>query len=161
MLPASDSNRENIPGSRGKQLENVLVARLLRATYTYVCEPKCHEFALAPMKTLSIQLLPDRLEIANVADLVSLLSNTGKELGALVTVSEGKDRVRYVNINFEHEDLARLWQALKPKIEGRRSLSHSTSVVCEGNNSWDDYLLLHHYDSTVVLDKIPDNNSEI
>ena len=96
-----------------------------------------------------------------MADLVSLLSNTGQELGALVAVSEGEDRVRYVNINFELEDLARLWQALKPEIEGRRSLSHSTSVVCEGNNSWDDYLLLHHYDSTLVLDEIPDGNSEI
>jgi hypothetical protein len=113
------------------------------------------------MKTLNINLQPDRLDIANVPDMILLLIDRGNEAGARVTVTEGEDTARYININFETNDLARLWQVLKPEIASRRSLSRSTIVCCEGNNGWDDYLLLHHFDSTLILDKIPDSNSEI
>jgi len=33
-------------------------------------------------------------------------------------------------------------------------LSKTSIVVCEGNNGWDDYLLLHHFDKSEDIDNL-------
>ena len=35
-------------------------------------------------------------------------------------------------------------------------LARAAIATCEGKHGWDDYLLLHHYDRTLVLDTLND-----
>ena len=70
----------------------------------------------------------------------------------------GKDRGPYINYCFKSRSPARVWKALKSQAFGRSRLGallRSSSVVtCEGSRGWDNYLLLHHFDSKVPLDQL-------
>jgi hypothetical protein len=35
------------------------------------------------------------------------------------------------------------------------ALAESSMAMCEGQRGWEDYLLLHHYDPAVQLDRLP------
>ena len=72
-------------------------------------------------------------------------------------IEEGEDHGRYLNIEFATSDIIQLWQALQSAIYQHpvigKELMMSSMVMCTGASGWDDYLLLHHYDSTVAQDK--------
>ncbi len=76
-------------------------------------------------------------------------------------VIEGDDSGPYVNFLFEtdkpialwHELIRRLYDNSRPGTAARQS----SIVTCEGENGWDDYLLLAHYDAAERLDSL--NNS--
>jgi hypothetical protein len=69
---------------------------------------------------------------------------------------EGDEDGKYLNITFAVESPASAWQELKSKLLESElfgsSLRKCAMVVCTGNDGWNDYLLLHHYDPTVGLD---------
>lgn len=48
--------------------------------------------------------------------------------------------------------------AYQPKsfvVVGRLDLRRSSIVTCQGSRGWDDYRLLHHFDSRQPLDRLP------
>ena len=63
---------------------------------------------------------------------------------------DGFDRTRYFNFTFGTEDLKGLWAAIRSAIYSNPALAEpmakSSIVVCTGENSWDNYHLLFHFD---------------
>jgi hypothetical protein len=106
------------------------------------------------MKTLSIQLQPERVKLPNVDEVVQQLCDKATQFGAEVSVAAGEDIVRYININMNTDCVPELWQKLKSEFAINPLLAHCTIVCCEGKNGWDDYLLLYHFDSTLILDAV-------
>jgi hypothetical protein len=67
-------------------------------------------------------------------------------------------RKGYVNFFFASSDVQATWTRLRATtlihpVVGRR-LRDSTIIVAEGSHGWEDYLLLHHFDSRQPLDRL-------
>jgi hypothetical protein len=71
-----------------------------------------------------------------------------------VSVGEGHDATRYVNVNLRPADVAGLWAVVREQLQADAALAGATIVVCQGEHGWDDYLLLHHFDPSQVLDDL-------
>jgi predicted RNA binding protein with dsRBD fold (UPF0201 family) len=70
-------------------------------------------------------------------------------------VAVGEHDGRYENFMFEAaspEDGMSMVRGVLDSPEVGRAARASCIVTCEGEQGWDDYLLLHHYDRTLVLD---------
>jgi len=72
---------------------------------------------------------------------------------------DGTDGHYYANLIFETNDPGELWILLQQRLyqssEFGGALAKSSMAMCEGERGWDDYLLLHHYDPAVQLDRLP------
>jgi hypothetical protein len=75
-------------------------------------------------------------------------------LSADSTISEGNEDGRYINVSFHVADIAGLWSAINALLAADRRLARSVIVTCEGIHGWDDYLLLHHFDSSLIVDNL-------
>jgi hypothetical protein len=107
------------------------------------------------MKCLHIQLQPELCSgdaAKHVDDLVAIA--TKHDLDPDINIERGDEDGAYINVNIYTEDVRSLWATLKAVITANQSLFSSTIVCCEGNNGWDDYLLLHHFDKTTALDTL-------
>jgi len=107
------------------------------------------------MKCLHIQLQPelcagDAEQI--VDDLTSIATNSDSD--ASLNVERGDDNGPYININIQSADVASLWSAVSSRISSDSALASCAIVCCEGDDGWDDYLLLHHYDRGETLDNL-------
>ena len=64
----------------------------------------------------------------------------------------------YTNILYKASNIKELWTKLQKDIFRRHKFSpllrQGSIVVCEGKNSWKDYLLLHHYDDNQKIDAL-------
>ena len=107
------------------------------------------------MKCLHIQLQPE-LCIGDVAQHVDALVGiaTAHDPNADINVEHGDDDGAYINVNIYSADVRSLWAALGAAITSDQSLISSTIACCEGDNGWDDYLLLHHFEKTESLDAL-------
>ena len=106
-------------------------------------------------KTLHIQLQPERCEDdveAHVRDIIAIAMDFVSD--ASVVVQRGDDDGPYININIDTADVALLWSSMSFAITSDPSLASATIVCCEGDNGWDDYLLLHHFDKTENIDTL-------
>jgi hypothetical protein len=75
----------------------------------------------------------------------------------------GEDDGRYENFMFQAaspKDAASKAQTVLDSPEIGRAARASCIVTCEGENGWDDYLLLHHYDPTEKPDVPPAGPAE-
>jgi hypothetical protein len=81
-----------------------------------------------------------------------------KSLGRFPEVDVVEDDGRFVNLNFFTEELPVLWQELQQGLLADGSLGSWVKqvaiIVCEGEKSWDDYLLLSHPDTSEKLDQL-------
>lgn len=102
------------------------------------------------MKRLNIQIQPARSPGLDVAATVARL----KRLAVGARVTEGEDEGPYVNVNFKVADLTGLWASVQEELRAMTELSVAAIVVCEGDNGWDDYRLLHHFDPAEPLDQL-------
>ncbi len=114
------------------------------------------------MRCLSLQIQPDRIPQLNVAAVVKELTELTAEPNhsANVDVQEGNDEGRCINVTWSTRNYTTLWNTLQNKLEQDHQLSQCSIVCCEGQHGWDDYLLLHHYDSTQQLDELPLNEKK-
>ena len=105
------------------------------------------------MKCLHIQLQPE-LCAGHAEQFVDELASTAVDsvFDAAVTVERGDDNGPYININIHTADVATLWTSVSSRISSNPNLASCAIVCCEGNDGWDDYLLLHHYDRAEPLD---------
>jgi hypothetical protein len=109
-----------------------------------------------------IQIHPARvpqLEVSIVLEECALLAAT-ESLITSYTAEEGEDDGCYVNIDLQTTDRSRLWDLVKTKLYGNAkfgaALAASSMTICTGDDGWDDYMLLHHYDRTLRLDSFED-----
>lgn len=98
------------------------------------------------------------MPVGDAEDLVSRLraAADGTVL-ELVTENQGEEDGGYINVTFAAPDHVAGWmqlRALYDDSKAGRQLAVSTIVVCEGERSWDDYLLLHHFDPGEKLDDV-------
>jgi hypothetical protein len=111
------------------------------------------------MRTLHVQVQPKRAKrldmVAVGAGLRRLSKN--KRLVHRFRFEEGNDSGRYINFDYVTADPSKLWQALRSGPFRSPLLRSASMVVCEGDNGWDDYLLLHHWDRRLRLDSVPYN----
>jgi hypothetical protein len=105
---------------------------------------------------LSVQVQPNRAPALDLKAVLALFTSAAEVADAELAVTKGEDDGPYRNYDFRAEDLARLWEILQGQVFWNQaigpSLAKASIVTCEGSRGWDDYLLLHHYDRTFVLD---------
>ena len=103
------------------------------------------------MRIVCIQFQPDRI----MAD-EARVRRAFREALPDAKVEVGEDDGRYENIMFEvaspNAALSKVLVVLDSPEVGRAARS-SCIVTCQGEHGWDDYLLLHHFDQTLVLDQ--------
>lgn len=102
------------------------------------------------MKYLNIQIQPERNNSIDESIVIEYL----KENGYAPEVAEGNDSGKYININVKTNNLKALWVRIKIYLENNNNLYQSSIITCEGNQGWDDYFLLHHYDTNEKTDAI-------
>jgi hypothetical protein len=102
------------------------------------------------MTVLSVQLQPARSPALNVATTVARL----RGLAEAVSVSEGEEGGGYVNVSLRAADVVGLWGSVRELLQADAALARAAIVVCQGERGWDDYLLLHHFDPSQVLDEL-------
>jgi hypothetical protein len=102
------------------------------------------------MKYLSIQLLPERENSLDKEFVILKLQNKGY----VVEVYEGEENGKYINLNIKTDNLKNTWDNIKDIILKNQTIHNSSIVVCEGNQGWDDYLLLHHFDKNENIDEL-------
>jgi hypothetical protein len=111
------------------------------------------------LKALSIQIQPERAPELNVAEVKrSLEAITKSTLVRRHDFNEGFDETRYLNFTFGTEDLRGLWSLIQSTIFGdapfAEPLARASIIVCEGNDGWNDYLQLFHFDPSLPRDSI-------
>ncbi len=104
------------------------------------------------MKCLNIQLQPDLFsgDLAAHVDSLTQIAKTHSP-NAVVDAERGEDGGPYINVNIYTDDVCSIWPAVAVALKAEPSLASATIVCCEGENGWDDYLLLHHFDETETL----------
>jgi hypothetical protein len=68
-----------------------------------------------------------------------------------VSVEEGRDNGRYINLLFQTNNARQLWPVIRARLV-RLGLQRAAIVTCTGREPWRDYLLLHHFDPKERLD---------
>ena len=113
-------------------------------------------------RTLCIQVQPNRardIDLARVRSICEGLA-TRKDLIARFSASEGCDKGPYVNLMFETGNPKELWRQLRTKLYRDKAvgaaLARSSMAMIEGEQGWDDYDLLFHFDPDVPVEK-PDS----
>jgi hypothetical protein len=107
---------------------------------------------------LVVQVHLDRAPDLDLDRLIEFLTDV---VGATKTAEEfqtlADETLRYRDLAFRTHDLAALWQVLQPALYDDplhgAALADATIVICEGEQGWDDYLLLHHFDREQPLDR--------
>src|SRR4051794_5115256 len=102
------------------------------------------------MTAVHLHIQPERSPTLDARAIVASLSS----LDASARLTEGEDDGRYINIDFSPADAMALWREIRGQLAAEPELARAAIVVCEGRNGWDDYLLLHHYDRTLILDQL-------
>jgi hypothetical protein len=105
------------------------------------------------MKSLHVQIQPARSPRLDVSGAVTRLARAAQQAGATVCVSQGDDHGRYVNVDFTANDLPAVWAVVQPDVQTIPGLAEAAIACCQGEQGWDDYLLLHHFDPTEALDQ--------
>ena len=105
------------------------------------------------MKCLHIQLQSE-LCACDVEPIVDELTSIATDAvsDAVVAVERGNDDGPYININIQTDVVATLWTSVSAHISSNPNLASCAIICCEGDNGWDDYLLLYHYDRDESLD---------
>jgi hypothetical protein len=111
------------------------------------------------MSLLCIQIQPRRARGVNfgfIRDVAAQLGPT--ELLTHFYVDEGVDDGPYMNLCFDTPALAEAWPIIYSRLfedpQFGASLKKASIVTCQGQKGWDDYLLLHHFDQTLTLDRL-------
>lgn len=112
------------------------------------------------MPTLVIQIQPDMLPQYDEAAVLAACEGlkVHKPLIASFRMEAGEDEGRWVNLSFETEQPARVWPLLQAAFYGQGALGDAmrtaSMAVCTGDEGWDDYLLLYHFDPNQILDSL-------
>jgi hypothetical protein len=107
---------------------------------------------------ICIQVHLGRAPALDVARLAEVCEGVARRTSGIrgINISEGEEDGAFVNILFAAMDPLASWPALKEALlesaEFGEALKVSCMCVCTGDDGWDDYLLLYHFDPTIPLD---------
>ena len=109
------------------------------------------------MKLITIQVQPG---YDNEDYLIKLVSNFVKDLDAKGGYEETEIEVspkdnEWVNIHIKSNDLVKDWNNVIHILlnsEKYSLIKEISIIVCEGDDGWNDYKLLYHFDSSETLD---------
>ena len=111
------------------------------------------------MKWISIQVQPNTIDdeygTKLITNFVKALESKGTFEETEIEVSPNKEE--WVNINIKSKDLINDWNNIIRDLLNNTKylqLNDISIVVCEGENGWEDYKLLHHFDSSEKLDTL-------
>jgi hypothetical protein len=118
------------------------------ASYRQVrCKAVCGDF----VASLCIQLQLKRSPTLHSEHIEALCRGLATEVGASMDVTHGRGGGRYVNYLFDADDVPALWEMLCRRLflndEMGAAIRNATIVTRTGDRGWDDYRLLHHYES--------------
>ena len=107
------------------------------------------------MRSVSVQIQPERAPDLNVAALTEVFAAIAKD-SALVrhhAFAQGHD---YHNFTFGTTRAADLWREIQRRLFDNPLFGGPTRkasiVVCSSESGWHDYLLLFHFDPAVKVD---------
>ena len=115
------------------------------------------------MRLINIQVQPDRAKRLDMTAVDARLRRLAKNkrLVRRFSFDEGDEKGSYLNFSYLSANPAELWRALRNGALRSLPLRSASIVVCEGDNSWDDYLLLHHFDRRLKVDRAPANSNNV
>lgn len=106
------------------------------------------------MRCISVQLHRVRDSRYHLEDLLALV----RSIGRYPEVDADEGDTDSVNLNFFTEDIRLFWSDFEKGVLGDSLLGdwvkNTTIVVCEGDQGWDNYLLLWHYDENENIDQL-------
>lgn len=106
------------------------------------------------MKCISVQFHPARDPRYDLDDLLALVRAIGRY--PEIDTDEGDDE--NINLNFFTEDIRHFWSDFEKGVLNDSELGdwvkNTTVIVCEGDEGWDNYLLLWHYDESEATDSL-------
>jgi len=112
------------------------------------------------MRTLCIQIQPMRASNLDLKRLRTLSKELARERSLVrrFRIIQGVDGIPFLNLMFATDDVRALWQRIRSLLYKDETigahLRQASMTVCEGEDGWDDYLLLHHFDAKVEIDKL-------
>ncbi|WP_269532934.1 hypothetical protein [Chitinimonas sp. BJYL2] len=114
------------------------------------------------MTTLCIQIQPDRTSDYDEAELMAVCDSlkVHKPLITSFAMETGDDEGPWVNLMFETDHAAKVWPILQAAFYPANAFGDrmraSSMAMCTGEEGWEDYLLLYHYDPNPELDSLDD-----
>lgn len=105
---------------------------------------------MSKSKKFLIQFQPDLVEDLNLSDFEAALKLAQIDF----SINIGDDSGKYINYDFATDNPANTWKIVKRELNKDQRLVDSSIVCCEGSRSWDNYLLLSHFDKSEKLDEI-------
>jgi len=91
-------------------------------------------------------------------DLIDKVLKVVRKEGARVTAVsiDNEDGGPFATINAETQNPALFWRKVRAKLTAapQVGLPKRMIIVCEGEDGWNDYLLLHHFDKTQKTDAL-------
>lgn len=109
------------------------------------------------MYVLIVQIHFERAPDLDLARLRNVCGRVAEVKGARYD-EQTDEMARYRDMVFAAEDRAGLWRALRPVLFDDHfhgpQLKDAAIVICQGEDGWDDYLLLHHFDPAEVIDPL-------
>ena len=116
---------------------------------------------MAVARTLHIQIQPGLVESLDVVGLRRALQTLATN-NPIVTdhrFGNGNDNGEYYNFDFDTPRPAELWDQIRKTVFADAAFSDAftqgSMAICTGQNGWDDYLLIHHWDASEDLDEVP------
>ena len=102
---------------------------------------------------MTIQIQPERCQKLDTDQAVSGFQSLDGIYD--VVIQHGNDDGEYINVLFKTDTPSIVWKEIQRKlITPNPLIADSTIITCEGDDGWNDYLLLHHFDPTEMTDKI-------
>ncbi|MEQ1905741.1 MAG: hypothetical protein ABL888_16250 [Pirellulaceae bacterium] len=110
-------------------------------------------------RTFCCRIHIDRLSFMTKKDVLETFGKMADSWDEPVEIQTGQENGEYVNVLIESKDPFTTWERMKwPLVESKLpggEFSRAMIVTLTGDNGWDDYLLLHHYDREQDLDALP------
>lgn len=112
------------------------------------------------MTTFCIQVQPDRapaLDMDRVRSLCRLVTSR-RALAERHSIVDGTGKDQHVTLIFETGQPQEFWALLQAvfyeDIKVGRDMVQASLALCEGDQGWDDCLVLHHFDPEVQTDRL-------
>lgn len=107
-------------------------------------------------KRMNIHLEESRLGCEKLPKLLGTLAMICSLHSAteMVWLTAGDEDGHYFNLDIESGDVKSIWPQLQVAITSSLPLEFCLTVTCQGNDGWNDYLLLYDSDENQVLDTL-------
>lgn len=112
--------------------------------------------------TVCIQIQPDLIPNFDDADVLALCDSlkAHRDIIDAFQAESGEDDGPYLNLMFETSQPAKVWALLQttfyPANPQGDAMRAGSMAMCTGEEGWDDFLLLHHFDENLPLDTLPE-----